>query len=925
MPFRRRRRAPAPQQPPQTTTATTSGTETQDPAPASEATPDTAAAAASSSSAPGSTGAAAATATATVAGRGRGGGGGGKKPRRQPPANPTWNQDRAKAKAKEKEKGAGEAPTGTAEGEGEGDGEGAASALRKVGYWADIDPTNALFEEYYHKVGIMPEADWEPFLACLRTPLPTTWRVVTTTHFSDLIFEKLSTISSETMGTVDGVPIPPPHLIPWYPGNSAWHCNIFRKALRKCVTVSDLHKFLITQHDQGNICRQEAVSMIPPLFLRVQPSHTVLDMCAAPGSKTGQILEFLRAGQPKNSLPDGVLVSNDADKKRCFMLAHQVKRLGSPMFLVTNHRAESFPSSQVGIPLEFDCILCDVPCTGDGTLRKSPDVWMKWHPNMALGQHKLQSRIAERGAQLLRVGGRMVYSTCSFNPIEDEAVVSHLLRRTQGALQLVDTTGELPALKRRPGISNWKVMTGANTWHDSWEQVPRNMWGKVSPSVFPPSAEEVAKFHLERCMRLLPHDQDTGGFFVAVLEKVAPLPSLISTPRDYPSKAMRQNAKPATASPKSDVDMAADSTPQAEATTLPTKLATATPVLEANKDERRDTASVEKPSTIKESTPTESHNATEETQTTNDESAKEENPTEKHKTREGNREPDPWQKVYGEFPMCPLSIVPQYQDIIRSLQAYYGLSPSFPFPQLVTRTKDAVKIFLVSSNILKLLNTYGRLKLINSGLKLFRRAKIRDPSITCTYRLCQESLDFIVPFLSEKRIVTATFNDFKLLLQMVDSGNFSSGADIDLHSISPEFFQQTEHLENGCFVIKVGIPSMPGKMLHFTCWLGNHRCRLLVSKQEKSSIIELLGLPASTPPQTGTSGTSTTPSASTGTTTSTATSTSATTASGDSTATNGSSPASEERKRVQPPTQSTDSPALPQTKKQTTTHTDTKE
>jgi 16S rRNA C967 or C1407 C5-methylase (RsmB/RsmF family) len=70
--------------------------------------------------------------------------------------------------------------------------------------------------------------------------------------------------------------------------------------------------------------------------------------------------------------------------------------------------------------------------SGDGTMRKNPDVWRRWHPQTAIALHKLQVKIAKRGVELLRPGGVMVYSTCSFNPIEDEAIVAQLLRMFKG-------------------------------------------------------------------------------------------------------------------------------------------------------------------------------------------------------------------------------------------------------------------------------------------------------------------------------------------------------------------------------------------------------------------------------------------------------------------------------------------------------------
>ena len=185
--------------------------------------------------------------------------------------------------------------------------------------------------------------------------------------------------------------------------------------------------------------------MVPPLFLDVKPHHRVLDMCAAPGSKTQQLLEAIHFADDKlgqQQLPTGFVVANDADYKRCSLLTHQTKRVCSPCLLVTNHSAELFPEIRKKLPngevesLSFDRILADVPCSGDGTMRKSPDIWKRWSVASGNGLHLIQLRIALQGAKVLKVGGRMVYSTCTFNPIENEAVVAELLLRCKGALEV---------------------------------------------------------------------------------------------------------------------------------------------------------------------------------------------------------------------------------------------------------------------------------------------------------------------------------------------------------------------------------------------------------------------------------------------------------------------------------------------------------
>ena len=159
------------------------------------------------------------------------------------------------------------------------------------------------------------------------------------------------------------------------------------------------------------------------------------------------------------------------DNTQCYMLTHQVKRLQSPCIIVTNHDASCMPNLLVPdkeqpekltplkvslmmimmmmmmIPLQFDRILCDVPCTGDGTLRKNADIWPKWNPVNSCNLHGVQYRIAKRGLEMLAVGGRMVYSTCSLHPVEDEAVMARLLQECGEAVRLVEVRSEYFALR----------------------------------------------------------------------------------------------------------------------------------------------------------------------------------------------------------------------------------------------------------------------------------------------------------------------------------------------------------------------------------------------------------------------------------------------------------------------------------------------
>ena len=301
----------------------------------------------------------------------------------------------------------------------------------------------------------------------------------------------------------------------------AWQMQFSRNQIRKVPVLARIHDFLKRENDSGGITRQEAVSMLPPMFLDVRPGHFVFDTCAAPGSKTFQLLEMVHRGDVVTE-PQGLVVANDTEAQRCNLLIHQTGRMRSPGLVVTNHEAQQFPlvrCSKDDPGLLFDRVLCDVPCSGDGTFRKAPDIWRRWHCGNGNGLHKLQVRIALRGAALLKVGGKLVYSTCSLNPVENEAVVAEILRQTRGALELADCSDTLPELKRRPGLRTWHVRDKAG-WLASPADIPQGVKTSLTRSMFPDAASDAMP--LERCMRLLPHDADTGAFFVTLFVKTRP-------------------------------------------------------------------------------------------------------------------------------------------------------------------------------------------------------------------------------------------------------------------------------------------------------------------------------------------------------------------------------------------------------------------
>uniref|UniRef100_A0A914UQ82 SAM-dependent MTase RsmB/NOP-type domain-containing protein n=1 Tax=Plectus sambesii TaxID=2011161 RepID=A0A914UQ82_9BILA len=261
------------------------------------------------------------------------------------------------------------------------------------------DRTSEAFVKFYQAQGIIPPEEWDAFIAALKRELPSSFRLVGCKKEADVLRDILNTryISQLEGVKVEEEEIEPPKPLPWYPNNLAYQMKMSRTVIRKNTILNKLHNFLVTETELGNISRQETVSMIPPLLLDVEPHHKVFDMCAAPGSKTMQLIEMLHSAGDSQAVPEGFVLANDVDNTRCYLLVHQaLKRMPTPCALVVNHDATSMPRIRIDEAesansakfLTFDRVLCDVVCSGDGTLRKNPDLWRKWNPNLGNGVHK---------------------------------------------------------------------------------------------------------------------------------------------------------------------------------------------------------------------------------------------------------------------------------------------------------------------------------------------------------------------------------------------------------------------------------------------------------------------------------------------------------------------------------------------------------
>ncbi len=224
-------------------------------------------------------------------------------------------------------------------------------------------------------------------------------------------------------------------------------------------------------HEAGVYYIQEPSAMAPVPFLEVKPGDRVLDLCAAPGGKSTQIGVALQG--------EGLLVCNEIHPARAKILSENVERMGIRNALVTNESPEKMRSIFAGY---FDKILVDAPCSGEGMFRKNEDAKEEWSPENVQLCADRQDGILDCAADMLRPGGRLVYSTCTFAPQENEGSMARFL-------------------ERHPEFSVLKVT------------IPEGF----SPGN--PAWAECEAEGIERTMRIWPHKVNGEGHFLAVLQK----------------------------------------------------------------------------------------------------------------------------------------------------------------------------------------------------------------------------------------------------------------------------------------------------------------------------------------------------------------------------------------------------------------------
>lgn len=226
------------------------------------------------------------------------------------------------------------------------------------------------------------------------------------------------------------------------------------------------------EHFLGMIYIQEIVSMFPPVIIKneLKQAKFVLDGCAAPGSKTTQMAAIMEN--------KGTIIANDLSYGRIRALKFNIEKTGTLNTIITNRDLNSFPN------LQFDVVLLDAPCSAEGTIRKNFEVFSTWNKRTIENQSRVQKAMITKAFDLLAPGGTMVYSTCTFAPEENESVVDWLLQnRPEAKLEQIKIDG----FKLSPAL-------------EEWEGVQFDL-------------------RIKNAVRVWPHHNNTGGFFLVKVKK----------------------------------------------------------------------------------------------------------------------------------------------------------------------------------------------------------------------------------------------------------------------------------------------------------------------------------------------------------------------------------------------------------------------
>lgn len=769
--------------------------------------------------------------------------------------------------------------------------------------WRSIpaaDKKHEKLERYYNTVLPLEDDERAEFWDALKKELPNSFRFAGSKGHALAVKRLLEERYAPEIVKIerfDGEKVEAPQPVTWYPDQLAYSMNTPKHIIRKFPPFAAFQKFLVSETSVGNISRQEIVSMIPPLLMDVKPGHTVLDLCAAPGSKSAQLVEMIHKGEEArirqvlesfgetkaeaaaeddaadlaadpsdDGRATGLLIANDAEYKRCHMLVHQLKRLSSPNILVTNHDATLFPSIKVHDPanpkqqyLKFDRILADVPCSGDGTMRKNMNLWKDWQPGNALGLHTTQVRILIRALQMLKVGGRVVYSTCSMNPVENEAVILSAIERCGGPskVDIIDCSERLPGLKRKPGMFQWSIMDKAGRIWNNWEEVQQHMLttgesvppGRLTHSMFPrPDDKECSGLPLDRCMRVYAHQQDTGGFFITVLEKKAEVKVKPENGPKGPEVEASSNGTGKEAGEEIAAKLEVEEAKAAEGE--PTDVLPANGVKRTREesegsaqqdakkvktdDEEAKTdevmADAAEPATEAESTPAVTTEATSAVATPSAvaEAPKPQQPQKKlHRNADGTHEE-------------PFKYLPTDHEVITMIKDFYKLNERFPTDRYMVRnaTGEPSKAIYYTTALLRdiLVQNEGRgIKFVHGGVKMFMKQDSPSAEV-CRWRIQSEGMPIIQGYVGPERVIRLTSKDtfHKLLKEM-----FPRFSDDEWTKLG-EIGEAARDIAMGCCVLRVepdGSDPDFSERMALPLWKSFLSLNLMLPKEDRAAML----------------------------------------------------------------------------------------
>ena len=227
------------------------------------------------------------------------------------------------------------------------------------------------------------------------------------------------------------------------------------------------------EHLLGYYYIQEVCSMMSVIALDPKPGERVLDVCASPGSKTTQM-----AARMENT---GTLIANDVKLDRLRILAANLERCGVMNSVIVRNDGVGLCNRLARDGFKFDKILLDAPCSGEGTLRSSAKAFLMWNIKVVDKLSREQKKLIANAIKCLKVGGTLVYSTCTHSPEENEEIVDFALKNFPVSVEKI----HLP-LKCRPGVNSWEGAEYSN--------------------------------EMENTCRIYPQDNNSEGFFVSKIK-----------------------------------------------------------------------------------------------------------------------------------------------------------------------------------------------------------------------------------------------------------------------------------------------------------------------------------------------------------------------------------------------------------------------